>query len=56
METVSMARKLRRKGWSLRRIAEHLTETGRQTKRGGAWGPQTVANILKPRYLDTTAR
>ncbi|NCO34097.1 MAG: hypothetical protein AUJ92_10600 [Armatimonadetes bacterium CG2_30_59_28] len=54
--TVARARELREKeGLTLRQIAEVLTREGRQTKRGGKWGPETVNLLLKPRYLETIA-
>jgi DNA invertase Pin-like site-specific DNA recombinase len=47
-ETISLIKKLRSEGKSLRAIATHLTELGIRTKRGGtAWIHTTVASILK---------
>lgn len=47
LRTVERIRDLRRQGLSLRAICSTLQLEGHRTKRGGAWGPQTVAAILK---------
>lgn len=46
-ETVEMMVALRGLGLSLRAIAEELKAAGRVTKRGGSWGPQNIANVLR---------
>jgi DNA invertase Pin-like site-specific DNA recombinase len=46
METVSTIRRMRAEGASLREIATALDTSGRPTKRGGKWAPQTVAKVL----------
>lgn len=58
-ETVAMILDLRDKGWSLRGICAQLKILGRTTKRGGTWGPQNVANVIRRAMLDeqtTSAR
>lgn len=45
--TIQRIRELAAEGLVLRDIADTLTEEGFETKRGGAWHPQTVARILK---------
>jgi len=45
-EAVAYARKLRRKGESLRGICAALSEAGHRPKRGGTWHPAVVARIL----------
>lgn len=45
-ETLSMARRLRDSGMTLREVARDLEAAGRPTLRGGRWGPQTVRLLL----------
>lgn len=53
--TVARARALRAAGCTLRAIGAALTAEGRQTKRGGSWGPSAVSLLLAPRYVETLA-
>jgi site-specific DNA recombinase len=46
LETATRIRELRASGLSLRRICAVLNREGRQTKRGGRWAPQTIAQVL----------
>ncbi|GGI09781.1 recombinase family protein [Egicoccus halophilus] len=47
---------LRREGWSLRAIADHLTAEGVPTARGGArWYPASVSGVLRSLALDAEA-
>jgi len=48
-ETVSMIRKLRKRGLSMKAIADRLNDTGIPTKRGGKWYASTIQYILKNR-------
>lgn len=50
--TVARARELRADGLSLRKIAAKLTLEGHRTKRNGQWQAETIAKILKTRYLE----
>lgn len=50
--TVARARELRHQGLSMRKIAAKLTDEGHKTKRGGRWQAETIAKILKPRYVE----
>jgi len=50
--TVARARELRQQGLSMRKIAAKLTDEGHKTKRGGRWQAETIAKILKPRYVE----
>lgn len=50
--TVARARELRQQGLSMRKIAAKLTDEGHKTKRGGKWQAETIAKILKPRYVE----
>lgn len=43
---LALARKLRKKGASLREIAVHLEEAGCQPRRAQHWSAQAIANIL----------
>lgn len=45
--TVRRILALRAHGHTLRAIAAKLAEEGHRTKRGGAWGPQTIANVIR---------
>ena len=54
-ETVRLARQLRSTGTSFRKMAAALTESGRQTKRGGKWEAATVRLLIEPRYLERNA-
>jgi len=45
-QTVSLIKKLRRKGLSMQKIADHLNSGGIETKRGGKWFASTVKYIL----------
>jgi DNA invertase Pin-like site-specific DNA recombinase len=46
VDTVARILALKRRGLSLRTIAEVLTDEGHPTKRGGRWGAETVRKIL----------
>jgi len=46
--TIALARKLRRRGLSIRTIARELTDAGHTPKEGGIWHPPQVARLLKP--------
>lgn len=46
LAAVRYAKQLRREGFSLRDIANHLDEAGHQTKRGGKWHRSTVRYLL----------
>ena len=46
-EAVRMMFEMRIRGSTLKDIADFLSSSGIPTKKGGRWGPQTVANILK---------
>jgi len=46
-EAICIMRQLRAAGQTLRRICEELARRGIRAKEGGAWKPQTVANLLK---------
>lgn len=46
MNTVDRIMELHGEGKSLRDIAAVLQREGRQTKRGGAWQAQTIANVI----------
>jgi DNA invertase Pin-like site-specific DNA recombinase len=50
--TVARARELRADGLSMRKIAARLTDEGHKTKRGGRWQAETIAKILKTRYIE----
>ncbi|KAF0250401.1 MAG: recombinase [bacterium] len=50
--TVARARELRQTGLSMRKIAAKLTDEGHKTKRGGRWQAETIAKILKTRYIE----
>jgi DNA invertase Pin-like site-specific DNA recombinase len=54
-ETVRMARELFNAGKSYRAIAAELTAAGRTTKRGGKWHAETVACLIRTRYLEEIA-
>lgn len=54
--TVARARELRQTGLSLREIASSLTQEGHKTKRGGRWQAETIAKILKSRYIEQIAQ
>ena len=54
-ETVRMARELFDAGRSYRAIAAELTAAGRTTKRGGRWHAETVACLIRTRYLEEIA-
>jgi DNA invertase Pin-like site-specific DNA recombinase len=54
-ETVRMARELFNAGRSYRAIAAELTAAGRTTKRGGRWHAETVACLIRTRYLEEIA-
>ena len=45
--TLRVIAELRERGHSLRAICTELAVQGRRTKRGGAWGPQNVANVVR---------
>ena len=47
LETIGHIRDLRNAGHTLEQIARILTDERRPTKRGGRWGPATVANVLR---------
>lgn len=47
-------RRERRKGKTLRAIAEGLHRDGVATARGGVWHPETVAGVLRSLALDST--
>lgn len=53
--TVARARELRYQGLSMRKIAAVLTNEGHKTKRGGKWQAETIAKILKTRYIEYIA-
>lgn len=46
LAAVHYAKQLRREGFSLRDIANHLDEAGHKTKRGGKWHRSTVRYLL----------
>ncbi len=46
-EAIGIMRQLRAGGQTLREICDELNRQGIPTKGGGAWKPQTVANLLK---------
>lgn len=50
--TVARARELRQQGLSMRKIAAILINEGHKTKRGGKWQAETIAKILKVRYVE----
>jgi DNA invertase Pin-like site-specific DNA recombinase len=45
-ETVSMIKRLRKRGLSMKAIADHLNDNGIPTKRGGKWYASTIQYIL----------
>lgn len=45
--TVATILDLHNRGAPLRAIAAILTFEGRRTKRGGSWGPQNIANVVR---------
>lgn len=47
IETIRYATALRAQGLTLQAVADRLNTEGRRTKRGGAWYPTTVANVLE---------
>ena len=46
-EVIRMVRAMRRKGETLRCIADFLTQLGYETRTGGYWHVQTVSNIAR---------
>lgn len=53
--TRAMVCQLRAKGWTMAKIADHLTGEGIPTARGGTWHPSTVARVLRSVDLDAEA-
>ena len=49
LEVLERVRTLHQEGLSLRQVAARLTAEGRQTKRGRAWHPTTLARLLSRR-------
>jgi DNA invertase Pin-like site-specific DNA recombinase len=47
-EAISVAKELRRRGMSLRQIAQRLTQEGHRPKGGGVWHPPQIARLLQP--------
>lgn len=47
LETISLIKSLRAKGYSLQAIASELQSLKVTTKKGKQWAPQTVSNVLK---------
>ena len=46
-EVIALVKELRSAGMSLRKIGDRLTASGAVPRNGGAWHPQTVANIAE---------
>lgn len=46
-ETVALALRLRREGFSLRQIGQELEHRGRRPRSGGRWHPQQIARIVR---------
>jgi len=52
LEVVARIKEWRAQGWSLRKIARELNETGTPAKNGGRWHPGTVKYLLENNLYD----